>query len=215
MVDDYNNIIGKYGELFAPSTLIKNGRVFWRFNRLDSSVEEWSIDIDAYRSSINWPDPTEIITLKINETGEIYTGIDLTNYVQSDFFTGVISSLTDGNTDREFVAEVVNLKKQLVTYETGLTGEYRWSAETLTEGCGNCGDTSILMASLLKSGENQSDYGLEVYFWYCDAGNMTNPQEVNHVIVEVVYSDDDFELIETTSDMFYTHDEIEGWRFEV
>ena len=215
LIDDYNNLVDEYGILYAPSTLIKNGTVYWRFNKLDGTVAEWTVDIDTYRSYIDWPEPTEYTLLYNTNTGENYNVKNLSNYVQPDFFVNVISTLTDGKTDSEFVAGVVNFKNQIVTYGSGLGDYYRWSAETLTEGRGQCGDTSILMASLLKAGENEAEYGLKVYFWYCDADHMTDPQDVNHVIVEVEYADESSEFIETTSDGYYSYDQIVGWPYEV
>jgi len=44
---------------------------------------------------------------------------------------------------------------------------------------------------------------------------MSNPQKVNHVIVEVAYSDGTVQLIETTANTFYTYDQVNGWKFEV
>ena len=114
-----------------------------------------------------------------------------------------------------FVDEVVNLKNQLITYSTGLEDDYKWSAETLTEGTGNCGDTSILVASLLKAGDEEENYGLTVHIWYCDSNHLKDPQEVNHAVVGVEYRTGTYEIIETTSDSYYTHDEIVGWKFEV
>jgi hypothetical protein len=103
----------------------------------------------------------------------------------------------------------------LISYGSLESGEYRWAMETLTEGQGNCGDTTILVTSLLKSGDERMNYGLDVSIWYCDAYNMSNPQVINHVIVGVEYPDGDYELIETTSDYYYSYDEIIGWKFEV
>ena len=127
-------------------------------------------------------------------TGEDYTVKDLTNYVDTDFFKNVMSTLSNGKTDREFVKEIIHLKNQLITYGSGLGDDYLYPAETITEGRGQCGDISILMASLLLTGEEKENYGLNVYLWYCDANNMTNPQEINHVIVEVEYNDGYSEL---------------------
>jgi len=59
------------------------------------------------------------------------------------------------------------------------------------------------------------DYGLDVSIWYCDANHMTDPQEVNHVIVDVDFPDGTGLLIETTSDSYYTHEQVMGWEFEV
>jgi hypothetical protein len=215
LVVDYNTLIDEYGALYAPSTLIKNGEIFWRINKLDETIVSWTVDVDTYREYVLIAEPDEYETLYNSITDENYLVKDLTQYVQSDFFIDVISDLTEGNNASEFVAEVVNLKNQLITYGSGLGDFYRLSAETLTEGRGMCGDTSILVASLLKAGESIENYGLNVSFWYCDADNMNNPQTVNHVIVGVEYSDGDFDLIETTTDEYYSYDDIVGWQYEV
>jgi|GEM_PF-1639775 len=215
LLNKYNILMNEYNITYAPSTLIENGIVHWRFRMLDGTVSEWTVDIDTYRSYINWPEPIEQLSLYNSNTGETYIVSDLREYVQPDFFTDVISDFTDGKTDREFVQNVVNFKNQIVTYGSGLGDFYRWPAETITEGRGQCGDTSILMASLFKAGEIRSNYGLHVYIWYCDGDHMRNPQDVNHAIVEVEYADGNFELIETTSDTFYTYNQMEGWKYEV
>jgi hypothetical protein len=215
LVDDYNLLIDNYGELYAPSTLIKNGTVNWRFNMINGTIASWEVDIDTYRSYVLVSEPDNYEELYNSGTGETYLVKDLTQYVQPDFFEGVISDLTYNNSDREFIAEVVNLKNQLINYGTGLGDFYRWSAETLTEGRGQCGDTSILIASLIKAGEIDANYGIDVYFWYCDADSMSDPFDVNHVIVGVEYSDGGYDLIETTADEYYSHDEVVGWEFEV
>jgi len=44
---------------------------------------------------------------------------------------------------------------------------------------------------------------------------MTSPQKVNHVIVEVEYSNGTYQLIETTTNTFYTYNQINGWKYEV
>jgi hypothetical protein len=215
LTNDYNDLVDEFNSLYSPCTLIKDGEINWRFDKLDDTIATWTVDIDTYRGYVMIAEPTEYKSLYNSGTGETYYVKDLTQYVQPDFFSGVISDLTNGNSAREFVSEVVNLKNQLITYGSGLGDFYRWSAETLTEGRGQCGDTSILIASLLKAGEDIANYGLDVYFWYCDSDYMNNPQDVDHVIVGVEYSDGGYELIETTTDEYYTYDEIVGWNFEI
>ena len=215
LLNDYNEILDDYENLYAPSTLIKNGTIHWRFYALDESVAEWTVNISSYRAYITFTKPTDYVRLKNSDTGEIYLATDIIEYVQPEFFSKVIDTLSDGRTANEFVDEVVNLKNQLITYTTGLENVHKWSAETLTEGTGNCGDTTILVASLLKAGEEKENYGLKVHIWYCDAYHMKEPQEVNHAIVGVEYLNGDYELIETTSDYYYTYDEVVGWKFEV
>ena len=211
----YNNLQDSYQTLYAPSTLIQNGTIHWRFHKIDGTITEWTVPIDTYRTYIDLPEPTAYLSLSNQNNGATYTVKDLSKYVQADFFVNVISGFTDGKTDKQFVQEVVNFKDQIVTYGSGLGDYYRWSAETITEGRGECGDTTILMASIIKAGENRAHYGLSVYIWYCDANHMTNPQTVNHAIIEVKYADGTDSLIETTSDTFYTYDQIWGWSFSV
>jgi len=213
--NSYNNLQSSYETLYAPSTLIQNGTIHWRFHKVDGTIAEWTVPIDTYRSYIDWPEPTALLYLSNTNTGETYTVKDLREYVQPDFFANVISGFTDGKTDRQFVQEVVNFKDQIVTYGSGLGDFYRWPAETITEGRGQCGDTTILMASLLIAGENRGHYGLSVYLWYCDAYHMTSPQAVNHAIVEVRYADGTDSLIETTANTFYTYNQIIGWSYQV
>ena len=215
LVEDYSELIDEYETLYAPSTLIENGTIHWRFNSLDGDVETWTVNVTTYRAYVTYPRPTKSVRLKDSDSGETYRVTDLVEYVQPEFFSKVIDSLSNGRTAKQFVNEVVNLKNQLISYGTGLESEYKWSAETLTEGTGKCADTSILIASLLKAGEEKEDYGMKIYFWYCDADHMTDPQDVNHVIVEIDYSNGDYDLIETTTDKFYIYDQISGWKFEV
>jgi hypothetical protein len=172
---------------------------------VDGTIAEWTVPIDTYRAYIDLPEPTTLLYLSNTNIGGTYTIKDLRGYVQADFFTNVISGFTDGKTDRGFVQEVVNFKDQIVTYGSGLGDYYRWPAETITEGRGQCGDTTILMASLFKAGENRAHYGLSIYIWYCDSNHMTSPQTVNHAIVEVKYADGTYTLIETTTNTFYTY----------
>jgi len=211
----YNNLHSSYETLYAPSTLIQNGTIHWRFHMIDETIAEWTVPIDTYRTYIEWPEPTATLSLSNTNTGETYTVKDLREYVQPDFFANVISDFTDGKTDKQFVQDVVNFKDQIVTYGSGLGDYYRWPAETITEGRGQCGDTTILMASLLKAGENRAHYGLSVYIWYCDAYHMTSPQAVNHAIVEVRYADGTNSLIETTTNTYYTYNQIYGWSYQV
>jgi transglutaminase-like putative cysteine protease len=215
MITINNNLHGSYETLYAPSTLIQNGTIYWRFHKVDGTIAEWTVPIDTYRTYITWPEPTALLHLSNTNTGETYTVKDLREYIQPDFFANVISGFTDGKTDKEFVQEVVNFKDQIVTYGSGLGDQFRWPAETITEGRGQCGDTTILMASLFKSGENRAHYGLSIYIWYVDANHMTSPQAVNHAIVEVRYADETNSIIETTANAFYTYSQISGWSYQV
>ena len=69
--------------------------------------------MESYRSIINYPKPTNDY-LYLNHDGTTISTYDLRDYIQPDFFTNVISTLTDGRTDMEFVNEVINLRDENV-----------------------------------------------------------------------------------------------------
>jgi hypothetical protein len=98
-------------------------------------------------------------------------------------------------------------------------GLYKYPGETLTEGTGICGDTSILLASMLLAGNSTAHYGFDVLIWLGDLDTntgqiVTNAQEVNHAFIEVKFSDGNDWFVETTSPSFYKYENgVYGWSF--
>jgi hypothetical protein len=145
-------------------------------------------------------------------------------FVAPSDFSGVVSDLTAGHTAQQFVREAFNVKAQFVVYAKTLVdndGSYKFPTETMTEGTGVCGDTTILLASLIQAGNVQSNYGITVKVWiaYMDpnTGVLANhPTTINHALLEVDYKDGTHEVIETTTPSFSTHTEgFEGWSYNV
>jgi len=191
-----------------------NGNTNLTFTKLDGTKWYWTIPYSAYYYYVNLPHPTETVSFYNSNTGETYHMLDFRPYVQPDYFNNIIYSLTTGENDKQFIQEVVNFKDQLVTYGS-LGDKYYFPVETLVARHGRCGDTSILIASLLKSGNNQAHYGLTISIWYCDANHITQAQAVNHVIVEVDCLDGSKYFIETTAISFSTYTYIWGWKYDV
>ena len=171
--------------------------------------------MDTYRYFADWPALVQYLRIYNSRTGKTSSVNNLSLYVQPYFFDGVISDITTNLTDREFVQEVVTIKNQIIVESSSLGDHYHWSAETLTEGVGTSGDIAILMMSLLKSGNNQSQYGLQVSMVYCDVQNLTNPQNVNHVMVEVRYIDGTVVILDTTTNASYIENQVDGWKYLV
>jgi len=128
----------------------------------------------------------------------------------------VIGSLTDGNSARDFVQEVFNLRVQLTVYSEDVTDTPQWSGETMTLGTGDCEDFAILMGSLLMAGNEHAHYSMTAKMVYMDADNPTAPQTVNHVIIHISYEDGTGEFVGSTStDVLSPWSEVAGWYFDL
>lgn len=224
--ENYKEIQSKYNaalaDEFTTITTIEAGNVSWHFTDLRAETQSWTYSIDSYRQYVLVPRSTSTLRLQTN-SGKTITVPDPRPYVTPSFFQNVISDLTDERSATSFVREVFNMKKQLVVYNFSLVddkGYYEYPAETMTDGTGICGDTTILLASLLIAGNDKAHYGMKVSIWIVDLDSTTgtirtNPESINHALIEVVYADGTKEWIETTSRNFYTYNEISGWRYEL
>ena len=198
------------------NTYISEGKVYWEFTDLQGTRQKWSIPIDTYTSYASSPKNIQTLTLRCGSCDdEMLLVVDYRPFVQPEFFEGIIYTLTDGRTDKEFVDEVFNLKRQLMVYE--LTNESaQWSAETLTEGQGSCRDSAVLMASLLEAGNRHANYSMEIKFMYLDIENIEEPRIMNHIILHLKYADGSEELLETTADEnVEKYTDVFGWRVDI
>jgi len=210
----------KQAALIPPYAQISKGVVEWVFYDLHRNIIHWKLPVDKYRDYVSKSKPVKAVTLK---TGALTVSTyDVRSYIQPAFFQNVISNITQGRTDSEFVKEVDNIKNQIVGYGEELSNApYRFPAETLTEGNGNCADSTILMASMLAEGNQIANYHFKVYVWYVQLVNhsflsdLQSITGVNHAIVEVEFSNGDTWNIETTTKEFYLYPQVAGWKYDV
>lgn len=164
-----------------PYTSISNRTVSWHFKISSGDIQVWTMPIDTYKSQIEKAKPTATLTLRYS-TGVTFTVRDFTKFVDTWSFSKVIPSLyLKINDDKKFIYEVWYIVSQLSTYNRVEGDDARWSLETLTEGGGDCDDTSVLVASMLKVAS--ANYHVQLV--YCDANNPTNPKAMNHMLVYV------------------------------
>lgn len=211
----HESLVEEYqGALKVPYTTIVGGNVTWVFRTLDESIESWFMPIETYNYYVNNPKPTEYHYLTTD--GQSFTIRNMELFVQPEFFSNVINSLTDGNSARDLVEEVFNLRVQLTLYSEDITDTPQWSAETMTRGAGDCEDFAILMASLLLAGNEDAYYGLTVQMVYMDAYNPTNPQTVNHVMLYVTYEDGTSQFVDSTSiHVLSPWSRVIGWYYDL
>jgi hypothetical protein len=213
--EKYSKLVSEYeGALKVPYTTIQEGDVVWAFKSLTSKIVEWSMPLDTYIYYVNNPKPTEYHYLTTD--GKSFSVRNMELFVQPDFFSNVIHDLTYGNTARDFVQEVFNLRVQLTLYNKDITDTPQWSAETMTKGTGDCEDLAILMASLLLAGNKQANYNMKIQMVYMDSENPTNPQTVNHVLLYVVYSDGAGQFVDSTSiNVLSPWSRVVGWYYDL
>ena len=211
----YENLVAEYrGALKVPYTTIKEGNVTWAFKTAEGTVQKWSISLDSYVYYVNKQKPSEYHSLTAN--GKTFLVRKMELFVQPEVFSKEINDLTDGNTAKEFVQEVFNLRKQLTAYSSDITDTPQWSVETMTKGTGDCEDFAILMGSLIKSGSQHANYNLTAQFVYMDSDNPTEPQTVNHVMLNIKYQDGSSQLLDSTSTSVSSPwSRVVGWFFDL
>ena len=197
-------------------TYISGGVVHWEFTDARWNKVYWTLPIETYKFYVSMPKNIQSVALQCPScpTGTITT-VDYRAFIQPEMFSGIIDSLTDGRTDKQFVDEVINMKSQLMIYK--VTNETaQWPVETMTEGQGSCRDSVVLMASMLESGNRQANYGMKIQTVYLDLDHPNNPRELNHVVLYVKYRNGDAEFIETTADENVdVYERIQGWYFDI
>ncbi len=134
-------------------------------------------------------------------------------------FEDVIDDLyNNSEDDYDFLKEVWHVTSNFSTYQLDI-GEYpRFVVETFVRGSGDCEDTSILLAEMLRSSKHTKDWTIQLV--YLDGDNPAEPQEVSHIAVYV--SNGEWgRTIETTASSkeygleAYDSITIHGWSFDV
>lgn len=219
LIEEHDDLQERYDTLedsleLLYTTTIVEGNVTWSFTTLDGASVKWHMPLDTYVYYASEPKPEEYHDLALD--GQSITVRNMELFVEPEFFSDVIDGLTDGNTARDFVREVFNLRVQLTLYSTDITDTPQWSGETMTAGTGDCEDFAILMASLLLAGNEYANFDLTVQMLYMDADNPEDPQTVNHVMLYVKYKDETTQFVDSTSTTFSSPwSRVVGWFFDI
>lgn len=146
---------------------------------------DWSMPIDIYKCYVSLRKSTTVVRLHSSWLSNDLKILDVVPCIHPSFFSEVIDDLTLGRTDKDFVHAADYIKNQIVVYGSGMGDYYRWPAETLTEGRRMCGDTAILMTSILAAGNNHAHCGMKISVWYVDSENMASPRTADHALVGI------------------------------
>ena len=201
-------------ENLKPQTTIDDQKINWRVSDSKGNLYNWSMPIETYEGWIRATEPSETLRLRNTSTGDIYTVRDHTKFVRTGFVDVIDEVYDNSNNNVDFVNEVWFIVSQLTTYSYDIGEDPRWALETLSRGGGDCEDTAILIAEMLKSSKHTKNWKIQLV--YFDAYNPLNPKEMNHVAVSV--DDGEYEyIIESTAkeDPYAWLGGVKGWYFEV
>lgn len=162
------------------------------------------------------PEPEDYLKLKM-PNGETVKVRDHTKFVGQHFTKTIDQIYDNAGSDEQFLYEVWYIVSKMTKYSYDIDEDPRWALETFSRGGGDCEDTSILIADMIRSSSHTANW--DVKLLYFDSDNPTNPKDVNHVLVEVRLGDQRYDIESTakTDDGLdvWAGTDIFGWRFDV
>lgn len=218
------NIDLTYGQLTKqleqnqkPLTTIEEQNIHWSFADSKGNRYSWSMPVDTYENLVAAPQYYAYQNLRIASTGENIRVIDYTKFVGTSFSKVIDDVYTNSNNEDDFIYEVWYIVSQLTTYSTDINYDNpRYALETFSRGGGDCEDTSILIADMLKSSSHSRNWKIQLL--YFDADHPKDPQTVNHAVV-VVDTGKSYYVIESTAKNdginVWAGQRISGWYFDV
>ena len=168
-------------KMFTNTTSIENGKIKWTLFDSKNNQYDWEISIKTYESYIQLS-TYPMQTIQYSD-GRLETIGKFSNYIVK-FFTNVIDDLYENSyNDTNFIFEVWHIVSNLTVYSSDIGEHPRYAIETLVRGGGDCEDTVILMADMLKSSKHTKNWKIQMV--YFDSDNPTDPKQVNHVALAV------------------------------
>ena len=169
--------------------------------------------IETYENTIKSYEPYDYLTLDNTNTGEQYTVRDYRGFIGTSF-SKVIDDIYDNVGSEQFAYEIWYIVSQLTTYSYDIGEDPRWALETLSRGGGDCEDTTILIAEMLKSSSHTRNWTIKLV--YFDADNPSSPRTMNHVAILVEHDGYSYIIESTAKDSPYQWpDGVSGWYFEI
>jgi uncharacterized protein YdcH (DUF465 family) len=188
------------------------------FYRSSGSIDRWTVPFDTLEYNLERGRITRAeikdnyIKRLENENGDVSTVVDFRPFVDSYPFRQVVDSVYYGSrNDDEFIRELWFITTQLANYNEEFGEHPRYALETFLAGGGDCEDTAILLASMLRAAPVNWRIGL----YYMDTNSPQHPINPNHVMVRVQTGTREY-LIETTNNQHmepYQSISVKGWDF--
>jgi hypothetical protein len=187
----------------------------WTFHDSKGNVYHWQMPVDTYRLIVESPQPHDMLHLKKSD-GTTIVVRDHTKFVDNWSFRNVVDQVyANSKNDKDFLYELWYITSQMTTYTEDIGEQPRWPLETFTEAGGDCEDTTILIASMIKSSSHTKGWDVKMVFF--DLDNPYKAENVNHVAL-FVKAKDFSTYVESTDKqdgLNYWQDKIDGWYLDV
>ena len=175
-------------------TIIEDGKIKWTIHDSKGNQYRWEIPIQTYESYLqNTTYPIQTIQYPEGKNQEIG---EFSSYVKYSFANVIDEIYENCNGDVDFIYEVWYVTSRLTVYSSDIGEHPRYAVETMTRGGGDCEDTVILMADMLRSSSYTRDWKIQMV--YFDSKNPSDPVQVNHVAI-AVDTGDYSGMLETTA----------------
>jgi cell division protein FtsB len=198
-----------------PYTVMWGREIKWVFQDSKGNLYHWQMPVDTYREVIEAPQPQDMLHLKKSD-GTTVEVRDHTKFVDDHSFKGIIDQVyANSKDDKDFLYELWYITSQMTTYSADIGEQPRWALETFTEAGGDCEDTAILIASMIKSSSHTKDWEVQMVFF--DLDHPGKAQDVNHVAL-YVKTKDFSTFVESTDKkdgLNFWQGKIDGWYFDV
>lgn len=181
------------------------------FRTLNGTLEKWNFTAATYGEYASKPKFTPVLLLSDAVNGNTLSTYDYSGLITPDLFANDIGSLTTNRTARQFVSEVFNFREQMTAYSLAFGNSSEYPIVILASGEGDCKDSAVLMASMLEEGNIQAGYGMHIQFLYMDYPNVTAPNTINHLILNIIYKNGTSQLLESTGDVEDPYNSVNGW----
>jgi hypothetical protein len=220
--DQLNSNFAAFRDIaIAPPYIYIHGRqVTMAFVKIDGSIERWEVPFDRLETDLEHGHQVRALDNQLlprldlfnSTTQEHYHAVDFRPLIDGETFSRVIPVLyyASGG-DERFLQEAWNIVTQLSVYSVDIGEAPRYPLETLLASGGDCEDTAILLASMLKA----APVDWKIYLLYMDGDHPTAPVAMNHVAVYVDTGQRQY-TIETTEHqtMQPYSNGVSGWYIE-
>jgi hypothetical protein len=207
------------GQAVAPPFISIEGRnINLAFSKLDGTAVHWSIPVDRYELDVERGIRTRaglfnlgmpVLRLTDGPDQEVWV-TDFRDFMDPSPFVTVMTDIYEAAPDdRTFITEAWHIVGQMIHYVFEEDEIPRFPLETLVGGGGDCEDTAVLFASMIKAAP--VDWKLELV--YMNSKSPTDPMGFSdHVIVFIDTGLEHYYIETTRTDVMepYT-DGVVGW----
>jgi hypothetical protein len=207
------------GQAVTPPFITIQGRsIDLAFRKLNGSQLNWSIPFDRYELELErgmkarsglFGMGMPVLRLTQNPDQEIWV-TDFRGFMDSSPFVNVMTDVYEQSPDdRTFITETWSMVGQMITYVFEEDEIPRYPLETLVSGGGDCEDTAVLFASMIRAAK--PEWTLELV--YMNSKSPSDPQGFSdHVIVFIDTGLEHYYIETTRTDVMEPYTEgVVGW----